>query len=74
MSVKASPTIIEQQHTLTNPLHPIFSALALSYGMVMQDAKYGELSLNVLDSFVSDCEEILAMAYQLRQQFLGVQA
>ncbi|WP_446808636.1 hypothetical protein ACH50O_15320 [Methylomonas sp. 2BW1-5-20] len=73
MPSASNPARIEQQQTLTNPLHPIFAGLALSYGMVMQDAKYGELSLNVLECLVTDCEELLALSLSLRAQFREVQ-
>lgn len=64
---------IEQQQTITNPLHSLFAGLSLSYGMVMQDAKHGELSLNVLESLVTDCEELLMLSLSLRAQFREVQ-
>lgn len=73
MSTKASPATIEQQQALANPLHPAFAALALSFGIVMQDAKYGELEVGALDGLIGDCEELLALAKSLRAQFREVQ-
>lgn len=71
MTTASDPARIEQQQALTNPLHPIFADLSLSYGLVMQDAKYGELSLNVLESLATDCEKMLALAVSLRQALRG---
>lgn len=73
MSANAGPAAVEQQD-FAGPLPSAFAGLSLSYGMVVQDAKYGELSPAVLDSFVNDCEELLALARSLRVQFQEVQS
>ena len=67
------PARIEQQQSLTRPLHLAFANLAFSYGNTLKEAERGELTGSALVGLQCDCEELLTLALSLRGQLREVQ-
>ena len=64
---------IEQQQSLTQPLHLAFANLAFSYGNTLKEAERGELTGSALVGLQSDCEELMELALSLRGQLRELQ-
>lgn len=67
------PARIEQQQSLTQPLHLAFANLAFSYGMTIKETERGELTGSAVVGLQCDCEELLALSVSLRGQLRKVQ-
>lgn len=71
MPIALNPARIEQQQTLTQPLHLAFADLAFSYGNTIKETERGELTGSALVSLQCDCEELMALSVSLRQALRG---
>lgn len=73
MPSASHPARIEQQQTLTQPLHLAFANLAFSYGATLKEAERGELTGSALVCLEMSCNELLALSVTLRAQLREVQ-
>lgn len=67
------PARIEQQQTLTQPLHLAFANLSLSYGNSLKEAERGELAGSAMADLQRYCKKLLSLALSLRDQLREVQ-